>query len=75
MVAIFCMNPDIGSNPAQTNNQGRLKNWKDHAGCDVRSCLSSDDRVIGSVFTRPWHCSIAALFLEIMPHYNQPKGS
>ena len=23
MVAIFCMNPDTGSNPAQTNNQGR----------------------------------------------------
>ena len=26
---------------------GSLKNWWDHASCDVRYCLSSDDRVIG----------------------------
>ena len=23
-----------------------LKNWYDHAGCDSRSCLSSDDRLL-----------------------------
>ena len=33
--------------PRLEKQLGSLKNWKDHAGCDLRSCFTSDDCVIG----------------------------
>ena len=36
-----------GFKPWPDQQLGSLKNWWDHAGCDVRYCLSSDGRVIG----------------------------
>ena len=62
----------VGSYPGRTNNQGLKKNWWDHAGCDLRTFLSSDDCVIGW-----WHwavCLVSFILLSLVKSKGTKKS-